>query len=406
MLKMILIIVLGFTAIMIPYLINVLKYQSQVEAISIYDYSFFIFLGCIVALIITAIRYKQSNEAYSIFPQTGSTRFLSTQAIHYLWIGLLSILSLGLYMIYFLTFRLLSEFKSNIILAFRTDLGFILMGTFIFFIYGILAAALITLIAALIRKFDTIAIGCLMIIIAIIITGKSGIKETISNMLSFLTKESSIGIFLLKALITWLLLFIGGFLINKYTLYYKTRRKHRNSIVVALGVVALIVISIIRASQPEDRNPVINHGVYYNYHDNSIWQDKILTIPVTDQDKSGEISVKANFNFKEDNMDIQQAYFYLDTKAESIEIRYRLPVRTHNNYNLSEYTSPTLTAKLEGNILDINYSYKKNIKVIFLSPWFMMRQFEKYQDKDLYFLASNFYFSNSRCNGYVNISKK
>lgn len=406
MLRTTLFIGLGLLAIMIPYVINVLKYKSLVSDIFIYDYSLFIFWGRIAMVIFAAIRYKQSNEVYTIFPQTASSRFLSTQLIIYLWLGLQSILSLVIYMIYFLIFRLLSEFRSNIILAFRTDLGFILMGTFIFFLYGILAAALISLIAALIRKFGTIAIGCFMIIIAIIITSEDGIIETVSKMLSFLTKESSIGIFLLKALITWLLLFISAFFINKYTSYFKARRKYSNSIVTALGVAALIVISIIRASQPEYHSPVISQGVYSNSFSSRIWQDKVLNISVTENDNPGQIPVKVNFDIEEDNMHMQQSYFPLSAGADTIEIRYRLPVRTFNNYNLTEYTNPKFTAKLEDNVLEINYNYNKNIKVVFLSPWFVMRQFEKYQDKDLYFLASDFNYSNSRGNGYVNVFTK
>lgn len=402
MLRTLIFICLAFLAIMIPNLVSALKYKPTVSEIRISDYSIIIFLGLMGAVITVCIKYKQINDVYSVFPQTGTSRFLSTQLMLYLWLGLLSIISLVIYVLQFLIFKVSSEFNSNIILAFRTDIGLILSGIFIYFLYGMFMIALISLIAVLIRRFNTIAIGCLIIIIAIILTSEIGIIGTVTDMLSYLTEEPSISIFLLKLLLTWLLLSITAFFINKHTLYYKPRNKYRNSIVTAVGIAVLILISIIRASQPE--GVVIYHGVYSDTFNYNIWQDKVLYLDPSEYDDLSELTIQTNFDF-EDDMYLE-SYPTLNGVADTITIRYRLPVRIFNNINLTELTQPQFSAKLEGNVLDLSYHYNKNTKVVFISPWFVMKQFERYQNKNLFFKEPDFYTSSSRSTGYVNISAK
>ena len=403
-LRTLLIIGLVFLAFMIPSLVNVLKYKDTVSSISISDYSYLFFLGLLGAVIISCIRYKQINDIYTIYPQTGTSRFISTQLILYLWLGLISIISLVLYIIKFLTFKLLSEFNSNIILAFRTDIGLILTGIFIFYLYGMLMIALFSLIGTIIRRFGTIAIGCFMIIIAIILTSEEGVIKTVPKLLSFLTEEPSISIFLLKALSTWLGLVIIALLINKHTSYYNAQPKSRNSIVTIVGIAALILISIIRASQPEKNGLINNPSVYYSAYNDSVWLEKSITLDTSDYADLSRITVKTDFDL-EDDMYLEP-YSPLLGRADTIEIRYRLPVRIFNDYNLTELTKPSLAVKLEGNELDISYSYNKNTKVIFLSPWFVMKQFERYQDKELFFNLPDFYTSTSRSTGQVNITAR
>ncbi len=402
-LRVLLIMGLVYLAVIILTLINVLKYKAVVSDILIYDYSYFHFLAIVVVAITTNIRYKQINDVYAIYPQTVSSRYLSTQAFLHLWLGVLTILPFIVYVIQFVTYKLLSEFNSNIILAFRTDLEMILMGILIFFLYGMLAIALVSLIGVLIRKFGTIAIACFTLLIAFILTSEDGLWGSISRMLSYLTKEQRIGIFLIKVLITWLLLFVSALLINKYTVYYKEQRKYSNALVTAIGIVALIVISIIRTYQA-DNGGIFISAPYMSSSDSSIWQDRVLYVTKEDTSNSGPITVKTNFDLEEDNMHLNTSPSI--NNADTIKIQYRLPVRLYNNYNLTELTKPSLTAKLEGNVLNINYDYIKNTKVVYLSPWFVMKQFERYQNRDLFFIESNFYSSRSISNGHVSISAK
>ncbi len=408
MLRAILFIGLAFLAIMIPSLVNVLKYEATVTDIRIYDYSAFLLLGLLGGAIISCIRYKHLSDYYNVFPQTGTSRFLSTQFILYLWLAFISILALVMYMVQFVIFKLLSMLNSNIILAFRTDLGVVLTGVFIFFLYGLVMISLFSLMATLIRKFNEIAIAILMIIAAILITSEEGIFKTISKMFSFLTEEPKIGIFVLKGLFVWLLLSAAALLVNRYTIYYKTQRKYKNSIVTAVGIASLILISIIRASIPVKGETFVSYNTFSNYGLNddeyNIWQDKTILLDVSDYEVLSTITVTTNFDLS-DNM-MTPINEHIVPFGDTIEIRYRLPIRIMNDYNLSELTNPEFTARLEDNQLILDYSYIKNTKVIFLSPWFEMKQFKKYQNKGLFFKASDFYTSSSNGTGHVEISPR
>ncbi len=408
MLKSLLLIGLAFVAILIPSIVNVLKYEAPVTDIRIYDYSAFLLLGLLGGALISCIRYKHMSDYYSVFPQTGTSRFLSTQFILYLWLAFVSLLSLVVYMIQFVIFKLLSMLNSNIILAFRADLGLVLTGVFIFFLYGMIMISFFSLMATLIRKFNEIAIAILMIIAAILITSEEGLFKTIANISSFLTKEPKISIFLMKGLLVWLILFVTAFLVNRSTVYYKTQRKYKNSIVTAVGVASLILISIVRAGISVDgRNIVITNSFKnFSFHDDEydIWQDKTILLDASDYKDLSPITVTTNFDLS-DNM-MTPANEHIIPFGDTIEIRYRLPVHIMNYYNLTELTNPTFTAKLEDHKLILDYSYHKNTKVIFLSPWFVMKQFEKYQDKNLFFRVSDFYTTNSKGTGHVDISPR
>ena len=408
MLRVILFISLAFLAVMIPSLVSILKYKAMVSDIKIYDYSYFLFLGLIGAVITSCSRYKQINDYYNIFPQTGTSRFLSTQLILYLWLALISVFAFAIYMIQFVIIKLLSKLNSNIILAFRTDIGLILTGIFIYFLYGLLMISFFSLMATLIRKFNEIAIGILMVFAAILVTSEEGLFHAIPKLLSFLIEEPKISIFLLKGMVVWLLLFIAALLVNHYTLYHKTQRKYKNSIVTAVGVAALILISIIRASLPDGEETFIKHNVYYNgsFSDDkfNLWQDKTIVLDASEHEGLSQIPIESNFGLSDDMYMAPDKHIF--GFGNSIEIRYRLPVRIMNDYNLTELTNPEFTAKLEDDKLVLNYNYIKNTKVIFISPWFVMKQFEKYQNKNLFFKAPDFYHSSSNGNGHVEISER
>ena len=55
-----------------------------------------------------------------------------------------------------------------------------------------------------------------------------------------------------------------------------------------------------------------------------------------------------------------------------------LPLIQKDGINLIEFTDPKVFAELKENNLYINYQYNENIKVVFLSPWLVMNQFDRY----------------------------
>jgi hypothetical protein len=400
-------ITLIYLAVLLPEIITALKYHATVVDIKIYDYSFYSFIGITIAVITMCLRYKNTNDYYSVFPQTSTSRFLSSQIILYLWLALISVTSLVLYLFQLCVFKLLSKLNSNILFAFQIDAGMTFTGMLVFFVYGCLMIAFLSLIAVLIRRFNTIAVVVILLIAALLLTSEKGLFKAIADSLAFFNREGSLALFFLKGIITWLLLLAASMGINKYTSYYKTQRVYKNSIVAAVGIVALIIISIIRSTVIEKDGPVVVYGSYRtnnNFYNNDVWVDKEITLDASEFANLNEISVVSSFEIS-DNMYLGYTFETLPySEADNIIVTYRLPVYLTNNYDLTGVTNPKFTAKLNGNVLSLTYTYDKNRKVLFLSPWFMMRQFDRYKDKNLYSDYPDFNTTNSRSTGIVNVS--
>lgn len=398
-------IILIYLAVLLPNVITVLKYHSTVIDIKLYDYSFYSFIGITIAVITMCLRYKNTNDYYSVFPQTSNSRFLSSQIILYLWLALISIISLVLYLFQLCMFKLLSKFNRNILFAFDLDAGLTFIGVIVFFLYGCMMIALFSLAAALIRRFNTIAIVVILLIAALLLTSEKGLFKAIADSLDFFNKEGSLALFFLKGIFTWLLLFAGSLAVNRFTSYYKAQRVYKNSIVAAVGIAALIIISIIRSTITENE-PTVNYGSYRtnnNFFNNDVWIDKEIVLDASEIEDLSNVSVVTNI---EENDNMFQGYLYgtlPSSSGDKIVVTYRLPVDITNNYDLTKAMNPKFTAQLNGNVLNLTYTYDKNKKVLFLSPWFMMRQFDRYKNQELYSDYPDFNTTNSRSNGTVNV---
>lgn len=398
-------IMLIYLAVLLPNIITALKYHATVVDIRIFDYSFYCFIGISIAVITMCLRYKNTNDYYSVFPQTGNSRFLSSQIILYLWLALISIISLVLYLFQLCVFKLLSKFNRNILFAFRIDAGMTFIGVIVFFVYGSMMIAFFSLAASLIRRFNTIAIVVMLLIAALLLTSEKGLFNVIADSLKFFNTEGSLFLFFLKGILAWLLLFASSLAVNRFTSYYKVQRVYKNSIVAAVGIVALIIISIIR-STVIDTDPVVNYGSYrtnYKFYNSDVWAYKEIELDASEFENLSEISVVSNID---ENDYMFQGYHqdYLPySTGDTIVVTYQLPVHITNNYDLTKVMNQKFTAKLNGNVLSLTYTYDKNKKVLFLSPWFMMRQFDRYKNKELYSDQPDFNTTNSKNSGSIDI---
>ena len=413
MLRFIVIISFIFIILLLPNIIATFKSIDMVSAIKLIDFSYFIFIGTIIAVIIMCHSYKQTNDYYSIFPQTNTSRFVSSQIILYLWMLFLSIISLILYLLQVLVYKILSLYNTNIKMAYTFDFEYTLVGFLIYFMYGIFMISLISLIAALIRKFSTIAVVSLLIIAAILITSHLTITEYIPYIFGFIIQEAHIGIFFIKGFTLCFLLAIASFLINRDTIYYKTHKKRNHTIIITLGIVVIIIVNIFRismsADEPAARSELLGHDTINNAR---IFKN--ITLDASDYEDLGMISVITNIenieNSNIENSNINMIYNHINhnnlknAKGKNIVISYLYPVNITSNINLTDKTNPALTATLEDNVLTITYTYDKNIKVVFIPPWSIMKQFEKYKNKGIHSDMPYYYSYSSGGSGQVFIN--
>jgi len=97
------------------------------------------------------------------------------------------------------------------------------------------------------------------------------------------------------------------------------------------------------------------------------------------------IEIVTQFNEDEENIFTTR---YSDSSIEEIYeniiVKYHLPCNEVDYINLNYFKNPIVTAKLEDNKLYINYTYDENQKVILLSSYGTMSQFDCFKGKTLF----------------------
>lgn len=402
LLMMFFILLFIFIASIFSTILRSFKYKTLAEDFILGDHTFLIFFCLIILFISLCTFYRRRNSCYKVFPQTNTSRFLSTQLSIYLLTVVMSLFSLALYLIKFMVFKLIASFKNNIVIAFSFDLGFVINGFFVYLLYALLASTFISFIALLIRKYNAIAVVALLSVFAFLISGNLPLIQTITNRLSFLIKEGSISVFFIKGIVVWLILLTACIIINKYTSYYKTQKVYSNAIVAVVGFILIMTISVIRVNLAPDESFNTVDNIIFD--DKSPWINRSMTLDASDIADPSRITVTSNFDRTTDNLHLDNNIIYRsDSVGDKIIIYYRFPVDITNDYNITDHMNPKLDASYKDNVLNITYTYDKNIKIIFISPWSMMKQFDKYKGKNLYFDVPILYTSNSNGDGQVSV---
>jgi hypothetical protein len=72
-----------------------------------------------------------------------------------------------------------------------------------------------------------------------------------------------------------------------------------------------------------------------------------------------------------------------DFNGDKLVISYSLyQTRIVDDYNITPFMNPRVSARLSNTALTIDCTYDKNVKAVFLPVWSFMRQFDRYKGKD------------------------
>jgi len=114
--------------------------------------------------------------------------------------------------------------------------------------YSFLIIAVIELIGTILRKWTYYAIAVFVALLSLTIVYMTEVIEYVPKVLSFLTKEPSFGLFMLKGLAVWFAIVVVSLVINRFTVYYKNQGilKTKNIVIICavIGAVIMIVIQI------------------------------------------------------------------------------------------------------------------------------------------------------------------
>ena len=384
------------------------------------DPSTFFLIAIPIGFIINAFLYRKTNVKLSVFPQTNNSRLISALCMGYIFAIIVAAVLLIIYLVNYGIIMLMSAFTDSIRLGLNIDAGFVIIGFFAYLMYTILIISVIELIAAIMRKWTYYAAIAFVALFSLMILNLTKVDVYLSKILAFLIYESSVILFFLKAIGLWIVITALTILINKYTVYYKSRNRTLTKFVVVMCVIIVVFIIIVipvimmYSTSGDGVNVMVSEYVWDDdqYTDQGPTRNEVR-IDISHLPGSSEIKVVWNNTH---DVPIQagsltwrglSAHVYipeiLDISAGDIlVIAYSLPWYEINGIDIYKHADTEIDAYLDGDTLHINYNHN-NVTVIIMPVWNLMRQFDAFKDKGIFTTAALGYSSSANWSVFVNV---
>ncbi len=366
--------------------------QSAITSHQINDFSGMLLFGIGIAIVVMEVLYRQNNNTIAVYPQTNATRFASHLIVNH-WLVLVgNLLSLSIYLLQMALLTVVAANNPNLIVPLRFDLGFVLMGFFTYVLYSFLLVAFVALVGAFLRKFHIYAAAVILGLLVAVFTNLNRAYGVLQNVLNFLLKESDPLTFALKAAVLWLVLIGLAALLNHYTVYYKSHRvlpmwAVGSAIGLAVGVAGIVAVVGIFAGI----------AVISEEQEATKIDFQQITLDISHLPKGSSLKLAGNNVallqddqsewFSSELMYISPSPDIENIQGDTLTVLYRLPEHIANEQDLMAYAHPSFTAHLEGDTLQLEYTYTPNKRVVFVPVWQLASQFTCFQGKNL-FVAS------------------
>jgi len=414
------------TFLLVTLIINIFKLFPANDFLKHHlflDYSPWFMAGLAVVIAVTNSYYRQINRNFEVYPQTGVSRFLSTQALSYIWIILAAVLCVVLYAIQYGAVAGIASFLKNIHLINKFEAEFVLVGFAVMIVYLSVIAGFASLIAALIRKFGVPTVIFIAAIIGFTL-GRDDIAESVVGSLTF---EPSLILFFIKGVATCLVLFVITFFVDKRTVYVGESAMISEGFASGLTAAFIIFVLLVNVQWNEYQ---YEHGKKYVYNvvrpkssaEIELWEwtnaesHGEIVLDASALPKGSKINISDGVKIVDPQQYLKNKNFYYfgdhftsphillkydprelsDFTGEKLVISYKLKHLVINWRDLRSPADQKVSARLEGTTLYIDYTYDKdyiydkNVKTAFIPVWWFMRQFDYYKSIiNSYTLANN-----------------
>ena len=418
----------------IVYLVNLVAFfiwfrpnENGLDSFAWQDYSALLFGALLLSIIVYACLYRTDNQKFAVFPQTNTSRFISSQAFIYTLIVACALLVLVLYLITYGIVALLATAFNTVYLVYAFDPLFIISGFFVFLMYLIVFASMVSLVAALIRKFKLYAILAIAIIIGVIIARPSQMLELLEVIFGFILMEHSVLLFLIKGIALWAVLFALSFIINRFTVYYKETIR-----ITGLRVAVVVLASALIFAVPtffklqETNSEAADDLSMFAWTRNA---EQIL-IDISALPEGSRIDIRPGNNialvkdteklvgteyeagrmrliyqdgiieeYPEDYVVVYYNESLSNISGGTLVITFTRPLMERNSHDLIPLSNPVLEARLEGSTLHLDYNFD-SVKAVFTPIWSFMNQFDDFRDKGFVYQ----YFATFNHNSSADIS--
>ena len=377
--------------------------SSTARFYSMIEFSVSFMFGFAFVFIILLFMYRSNYAKWSVFPQTNNSRFIAAQLVNYIIIVVVALLIIVSYLLNYGVISVVAHFRDGVYIAPDFDVVFIVAGFFVFLAYCSLIFAVIDLVGTILRKWTYYAVVAFAALFALTISNLMAVVRFVQNVLSFLTGESSLALFFLKAAGLWAVITCASFFINHFTVYHRSSRwtVRKPPVVVvcaAIAVVMLIVVAglIIFSTAPFDSN---------------LSYTEISSEPVDDFfDGAEEIRIDVSHLPRGSNLSIEGEGIYVaatgfgmslstgntgdhpafvsgtdaleNLQGDTIAVRFLAPWYNVNGIDLFAYANPRVTAYLDGSTLFIHYS-EDRVDIVIMPIWSFVRQFDLFSHRNV-----------------------
>ncbi len=352
-------------------------YQKDAVYIDSGAFSGFAFIILLFAIIYYAFQYNEYNENHQIFPHTEHTWFISFELYCYLINLIVQVVAVGLYLLQYLLCLLLGGLNTNVHLAYTFSLSFLTVGFLVNLCYGFLIISFIILVVTLVRRLRYWALAIYVVMLSALWMGKD--YSMIGRLIQFYTEETSLSLFFVKIIITWLLIELLNQLLHRLIHIRRVTKFHYPQ----LAIVSLILITLFFGALTNYQGIVTvrNGGSFQTPAETGLPSMKEpAAVLATDQLPSGS-SLDFYYEFGPlyyCNTSIVEE----NTENDQIELYFSPPYTYRDNINITAFVNPRVTVEQKGNEFHFRVIYDENIKVISISPYTEPMRFDCFKNKN------------------------
>ena len=374
--------------------------SNHVRFYNIGDFSLTILVGIVLRYFVLMLMYRNTNDKLSVYPQTNNSRFISSLLYNFIEVFALAAFVLATYLIRYIIIWVLTLFMAHVHFALDFDLSFIIVGFFVYIAYSLLIVATIELVGVILRKWTYYAIVGFAAVISLLIANFSTAIENASNVFGFITRESSLIIFFAKVIVLLLVIITVSVVINRFTVYYKNHgRSFSKGVVIGCVAVTVVVIVVLpsilltratytaqtRTSSEAIIQPV--EDFFAGFEEiridiSHLRNGSNIDVRVENRDVTAEIGAWTSF-FSPAPVTVLGMESLRNIQGDTLIISYRPPSFQVSGLMLSDFTDIHLIANLDGNVLFID-NVIDNVQVVILPIWGMARQFDFFQDRNIF----------------------
>lgn len=369
------------------------------------DYSWLLISIMPLVLVILISRQESTQKRYSVYPLTNTSRFLAAQMFYHALIAMGIAAVALLYFVQYFFFTLVSVWKSSVVLAFSLSVKYLITGSLVLFMWLALFGVALSFLEVVVRVFKLIVvIPLLLISVTIVVIAYSGSFQGFSlvRAVAFLLPKSP-GVFLLRGLLLWFVLFFMAFALNKLASHLRVAGTNVWSswllyvpLIAVAGALALVLSMSVFS---------MDHGFPDSYHDYSSPGVRTISLDASRVPKGSAIEIRQRI-FQGDSLQPSElgsflggagwpTYqdFFTDSgpatgeggafAGQKIVVTYQLPTFLEGDQKLMAYARPEVFAHLEGTVLNIDYHCAHKINAIYPPIWLVMESFPEYDSSHI-----------------------